>query len=467
MLCAGRTRTDEKEIGGYFELEDFGGKEYYPNLYKVNLGRTALRWLLEGRGYTKIYLPVFLCESVTEACEQRGIRISRYQLDAELNVLLPRKKLGESECLYLVNYYGQLTDEKILAYQKILEISLWIIRMLSFRKPLKGVDTLYSCRKFWGVSDGAYLSTDAVLPMDKPVDHSNKRMGHILGRYEENAGVYYQEMLQNAARYEGMEIRRMSRLTENLLGAIDYETGRRKREENYRILSEALPSEFIFTRVTPEGPFVYPYYHKEGLKLRRWLAEHKIFVPTYWKNILEECTESSLEYQWAADVLPLPCDQRYGKEEMQYMAERIKEWEQPENEAQILITWYTGRICTACKKSKERGHYTIVCDGYPDGPARQYADASYVIPVTDIDAVAELCQKEKVDGIITSFSDLLMECMVKNCRESGIALLSETGTALLVQRQISLSGTAFEAGASDAGFVKYRQQDRMNINLPK
>ena len=25
----------KKEIGGYFELEDFGGKEYYPNLYKV------------------------------------------------------------------------------------------------------------------------------------------------------------------------------------------------------------------------------------------------------------------------------------------------------------------------------------------------------------------------------------------------------------------------------------------------
>ena len=121
----------KKEIGGYFELEDFGGKEYYPNLYKVNLGRTALRWLLEGRGYTKIYLPVFLCESVTEACEQRGIRISRYQLDAELNVLLPRKKLGESECLYLVNYYGQL--RRSWHIRRFLEISLWIIRMLSFR----------------------------------------------------------------------------------------------------------------------------------------------------------------------------------------------------------------------------------------------------------------------------------------------------------------------------------------------
>ena len=98
----------------------------------------------------------------------------------------------------------------------------------------------------------------------------------------------------------------------------------------------------------------------------------------------------------------------------------------------LLILGTLGEFVQLVKKSKERGHYTIVCDGYPDGPARQYADASYVIPVTDIDAVAELCQKEKVDGIITSFS------------------LSETGTALLVQRQISLSGTAFEAGASDA-----------------
>ncbi len=44
-----------------------------------------------------------------------------------------------------------------------------------------------------------------------------------LGGTEENAGVYYQEMLENAARYEGMEIRRMSRLTENLLEVIDYD----------------------------------------------------------------------------------------------------------------------------------------------------------------------------------------------------------------------------------------------------
>ena len=37
----------KQEIGGYLELEVFHGKEYYPDLVKVNLGRTALCWLLE------------------------------------------------------------------------------------------------------------------------------------------------------------------------------------------------------------------------------------------------------------------------------------------------------------------------------------------------------------------------------------------------------------------------------------
>ena len=322
----------KKEIGGYFELEDFGGKEYYPNLYKVNLGRTALRWLLEGRGYTKIYLPVFLCESVTEACEQHGIRISRYQLDAELNVLLPRKKLGESECLYLVNYYGQLTDEKILAYQKIFGNIIVDHTHAFFQKPLPGVDTLYSCRKFLGVSDGAYLSTDAELePEKKPLDHSMGRMEHILGRYEYDAGTFYQKMLDNAANYHEMEIRRMSRLTGNLLRTMDYSGIKARREQNYRLLSQLLPSRNAFIGEVPEGPFAYPYYHKNGLELRRWLAGRKIFVPTNWRNILEEFDRDTMEYDWAANVLPLPCDQRYGAEEMQYIADSIREWEETES----------------------------------------------------------------------------------------------------------------------------------------
>ena len=86
----------------------------------------------------------------------------------------------------------------------------------------------------------------------------------------------------------------------------------------------------------------------------------------------------------------------------------------------VLILGSLGEFVTLVKKAKEMGYDTVVCDGYENGPARKYADASYVIPVTDIQAVADLCIMEKVDGIITSFSDLLLECMVKIADKAGL-----------------------------------------------
>lgn len=54
-------------------------------------------------------------------------------------------------------------------------------------------------------------------------------------------------------------------------------------------------------------------------------------MPTNWRNILEEFDRDTMEYDWAANVLPLPCDQRYGAEEMQYIADSIREWEETES----------------------------------------------------------------------------------------------------------------------------------------
>ena len=317
-----------KEIGGYFQLEEMPGEEYYPDLYRVNLGRTALLWLLKSRRCRKILLPYFLCESVVHTCQENQIETEFYHLNEKLEVLYPKEQLPEGEYLYLVNYYGQLSDSRISEYKKIYGNIIVDHTHAFFQKPLKGIDTLYSCRKFWGVSDGAYLSTDASLTENKTVDYSAERMKHILGRYEHNAGTYYKDMLENAAKYDGMELRQMSKLTQNLLKAVDYDRAKKKREENYRILGELLPSESIFNQTVPEGPFAYPYFHADGMKLRRHLAEKKIFVPTYWKNIIENSETKSLEYTWVANILPLPCDQRYSVEDMKYMASVVRECEE-------------------------------------------------------------------------------------------------------------------------------------------
>lgn len=322
----------KKEIGGYLELEEFSGSEYYPNLYKANLGRTALVWLLRSRKCKKLLLPEFLCDSVIDACAQTDTEISFYALDDTLTPLLDRPcGLRKGEYLYLVNYYGQLTDDLILQYQKKYDRIIVDHTHGFYQRPLPGIDTIYSCRKFFGLSDGAYLATDAKLIPLSETDHSNTRMEHILGRYEHDAGTYYQQMLKNASAYHQEEPKYMSRLTCNLLRGIDYDRIKEQREKNYQYLHQHLnPENFRknpFIRKIPEGPFAYPYYSPKGIQLRKELAKYKIFIPTNWGNVLKSLPNTRREYDWAANILPLPCDQRYGMEEMNFMIKTIEKIE--------------------------------------------------------------------------------------------------------------------------------------------
>ena len=72
------------------------------------------------------------------------------------------------------------------------------------------------------------------------------------------------------------------------------------------------------------------------------------------------------------------------------------------------------------KKARARGCYTVVCDGNPDGPARVWADRDYVADVRDVDRIAEICREEKINAIITSFSDIMFEMMVRIADRAGI-----------------------------------------------
>ena len=56
---------------------------------------------------------------MTGACEETKVEIEFYHMDEKLCPLLPEKKLPDGEYLYLVNYYGQLTDDRIRQYREI------------------------------------------------------------------------------------------------------------------------------------------------------------------------------------------------------------------------------------------------------------------------------------------------------------------------------------------------------------
>ena len=69
----------------------------------------------------------------------------------------------------------------------------------------------------------------------------------------------------------------------------------------------------------------------------------------------------------------------------------------------LLILGSLFELSGLVKKARERGLYTVVCDGYPDGPARQFADQDWTIDVRKIGKIAQKCRDEKIDAIITFF----------------------------------------------------------------
>ncbi len=313
-----------KDIGGYFELEHYAGQEYYPDLFKFNLGRTAITHFLKQAGCTKLYVPYFLCDSVTQAVKEAGIALRYYRINRDFTPCipdLPKPPFPKRTWLFVVNYYGQLTDERIKELKEDYQQVLFDMTHAFFQRPLPQIDAVTSIRKFLGVSDGAYLQTRREIVMPESIDASHDRFSHLLGRFEENAGAYYQDMLSTAHAYIHSEAKQMSPLTKNLLKSFAYRSIAHRRMKNYLYLDRKLHrynelSKHHILRIPDVGPFCYPLLTSDGIAVRQELAKSHIFVPTYWSNVITNMPKDSLEYNYAANILALPCDQRYDEREM-------------------------------------------------------------------------------------------------------------------------------------------------------
>lgn len=302
-----------KEIGGYFGLERFSGREYHHDMIGVNSGRNALLYILKARHYQKIYIPRFLCDSVSQLCCREGYEYEEYSIDADFMPVFDRA-LKPEEAIYLVNFYGQISNESVLEMKRRWGNIIFDNVQDFFRKPVAGIDTIYSCRKFFGVPDGGYVACDAHLEEELPPDVSKDRMKHILGRFEETGSAYYGDFQANDEMFYDLPLGGMSLLTRNILRGIDYDAVRSARNSNYAQLAAVLDAYNGLQPAAPDGPYCYPFYCKKGMPLKRKLAAEKIYVATLWPNVLE--LDGTLEKDFAENILPLPCDQRYDENDM-------------------------------------------------------------------------------------------------------------------------------------------------------
>lgn len=311
-----------REIGGYLELERFEGSERYPDALALSCARACLAYLIEARGISTLWVPWFLCGSVEATCERYGVEVRKYQVREGFLPDLSPDAVGKGEYLYLVDYYGQLSDDVIAGFAEGVSGRIVVDEVMAFfHRPIPGLDTIYSCRKFFGVADGGYLFTDARLGRELERDESHDRMGFVLGRFERAASEFYAESSANNSRFATEDIKLMSPLTHNILRAVDYERVREVRERNFSLLHERLGGRNELSPSLPTGSFMYPLLIQGGAEVRGRLQRQGLYIPTLWGYATDA---PGLSGRYARDILPLPVDQRYDADDMAYVCELVE-----------------------------------------------------------------------------------------------------------------------------------------------
>lgn len=314
------------EIGGYFELERFYGKPYHSGLIALNSGRGCISYLSELRGIKTIWLPDWMCDSVSRRFLQEGIEVKTYQVGIDF-LPIYNFDVASDEWLYLMDYYGQLKKGDVERAIAICDGRLVVDEAHGFfRKPWAGCDTTYTCRKWFGVSDGAYVATSdgSRLERELPVDESHERLGFVLGRFERPANEYFAESKENNEIFDSEPARCMSPLTENILSAVDYSRSASIRINNWIMLHGTLCEINELQIDTPDVPFMYPLLLDRAEEVRNELIKNKVYVPVLWPNVLEETPRDSVAHHYASSIIPLPVDQRYGEREMNYVLDVLR-----------------------------------------------------------------------------------------------------------------------------------------------
>lgn len=301
-------------IGGYFGLELRKGEHYHSSAIRLNSARNCLEYILRAKKYKTIYIPYYTCKVILEPIIRLGIEYRFYSIDADLNpISFPEIK--QSTAFLYTNYFG-LKQYTVIELSKKIENLIIDNSQAFYAPPIPGIDTFYSPRKFFGIADGGYLFTNALLDLDLEQAISYNRMSHLLKRIDLKADAGYEDFMYNDNELSGLPIQRMSKITERILESIDYDFVFQKRRENYFELDLYLKkyNQCSFEIEPDDCPMIYPFINYDN-GLRQKLIQNKIYVATYWPNVIE-WVENGWELFLMNNLVCIPIDQRYENKEM-------------------------------------------------------------------------------------------------------------------------------------------------------
>jgi hypothetical protein len=315
-------------IGGFFELElRKNNNTYHQQAIPLSTGRACLHLLLTIIKPKKVYVPFYTCDALYEPLITNNIDFEYYVINEFLELKHP-PTLNADELLIYINYFG---TKNSYAESLSIEYKEKLIIDNTHQFFFKGYDkspSFTSARKHFGVPDGAYLYAEIPRKvLSKIPKNDNISITHSFLRLMNQQETSYQAFLDYEKSLDD-KISYMSDVSQKLLGQIDFNHIKLLRMSNFITLHNGLKywNRLHITSDDLISPFCYPLLLSKAID-KKQLYDKGIFIPSLWNDIFErELSDFAFEKRITKNLLPLPIDHRYSKNEMEFMIDFLQDY---------------------------------------------------------------------------------------------------------------------------------------------
>lgn len=260
-------------------------------LVKLNLARNCLKYIIEIYGIKEIYIPYFTCPVVWIAAKEEGCKINFYHIN---NSFMPEREFQKDDYILYTNYFGLCGKNCRNLSEKYK--NLIVDNSQSFYTPPSGLANFNSLRKFFPVTNGAYLYIDKISNTKIEQDKLHLEVVNIQTDFEKF--VRNELMLNNEK-----QIKIMSNEVESIMQTIDFEKDKNQRIKYFKSYKKIFGQYNRIKLSLSDGdiPYCYPFStNNEDIKEK--IRKSKLNILQLWKNFPARVKES----EFLNDTLAFP-----------------------------------------------------------------------------------------------------------------------------------------------------------------
>ena len=321
---------------------------------RCGVKQVLLNLLKENDGKDEFLLPSYLCPSIVQSYNELNLKIVYYNINPDLTIDLDdlKSKVNQkTKAVYFIHYFGVLQPADVISdLSSLKERKICLLEDIThnfFSKRADIGDFLIASLRKWGPlpHGGLVIKNTNAWEYDDFYESANLALEigqlrafgqqlkylYVNGLKSEEVKNTYLPILQkmDQALYSHIEIVPMDELSVNILKRMDFENLSKKRRENYKVLYENLKEIQDLTFligdikdvVTPLG-FHLALDNRDDL--RKYLVQNGIYASVHWGLPPEVQTAFKEPTRLSKRILTIPCDQRYGQKEMEYIVEKVR-----------------------------------------------------------------------------------------------------------------------------------------------